>query len=246
MLSLVAFQRDFAAALRAATVAEPAALTIHRNTGARAAIDALAANYPVVHALFGEEPFTACAQAYLQVSPPCEPRLSHVGAGFAMFLRSYPPVQDILWIADVAALERLWLESLFSADAAILDGAALLQLGVDDETRLVLHPATRFAPFASPAVSIWHAHASEDPNALEMIEWGPETALVTRPGQAVQIDAVGPGGLAFLNAIAIGQPLVGAGAAAFDADPEVDLQTLFARLMESGAFTHTPSDRSPS
>lgn len=244
MLSLVAFQRDFAAALRTVTVAEPAALTIHRNTGARAALDALAANYPVVHALFGDEPFTACAQAYFHVSPPCEPRLSHVGAGFATFLRGYAPVQDILWIADVAALERMWLESLFAADAPVLDGAALLQHGVDDETRLALHPATRFAHFGAPAVSIWHAHASEDPNALELIEWCPEVALVTRPGHAVDIRAMGAGALAFLMAVADGQPLVGAGAAAFDADPDVDLQTVFARLIESGAFTHTPSDRS--
>ena len=39
------------------------AVAVHRNTAAKAAQDALAANYPVLRALFGEAPFDACAAA---------------------------------------------------------------------------------------------------------------------------------------------------------------------------------------
>lgn len=245
MHDLADFQRDFSAALRKPGVAEPTALAIHRNSGVRAAIDALAANYPVVCALFGEAPFAACAGAYLRAHPPREPRLSHVGASFATFLGTYPPAVDMPWIADVAGLERLWLESLFAADATALDGAALVATGVDDGTRLALHPATRFAHFASPAVSIWHAHDRADPGALEALAWQPESAIVTRPDRTIEIAVLEPAGLAFVSAIAAARTVVAAGEAALAVDPDLDLATLFAGLIEAGTFTYANNGSLP-
>ena len=244
MHELADFQRDFSAALHADGTAGPVALAIHRNSGARAAIDALAANYPVVRALFGDVPFAACARAYLLAHPSRDPRLSHLGASFAAFLGAYPPAGDMPWMADVAALERLWLESLFAADAVVLNGAALVAMGVDSETRLALHPATRFARFASPAVSIWRAHELGDPGALEEIDWRSESAIVTRRDLAVEIAKLEPAGLAFVDAIAAAHPVVAAGEAALAIDPGLDLPALFARLIEAGTFTHATHDGS--
>lgn len=73
------FQQSFGAALAGAEngwLADPdiaRALTIHRNTSARAAQDALADNYPVVHALVGEEAFMACAAAFVLTHPQAIP-----------------------------------------------------------------------------------------------------------------------------------------------------------------------------
>jgi hypothetical protein len=244
MHDLAAFQRDFSAALSSAEVAGTAALAIHRNSGTRAAVDALAANYPVVRALFGEAPFAACARTYLLADPPRDPRLSHVGASFAAFLGAYPPVGDMPWMADVAALERLWLESMFAADAAVLDGEALLALGLDDRTSVALHPATRFAHFASPAASIWRAHDLDDPDALEAIDWRPEAVIVTRHDQAVSIAPLSATGLAFVSAIAASHTTVVAAEAALAVDPDLDLPALFGGLIEAGAFTHATHDGS--
>ncbi|MFA6114125.1 MAG: putative DNA-binding domain-containing protein [Sphingomonas sp.] len=244
MHDLADFQRDFSAALFSAEVAGAAALAVHRNSGARAAIDALAANYPVVRALFGEEPFAACARSYLQAHPPRDPRLSHVGASFAAFLGTYPSAGDLPWIGDVAALEHLWLESLFAADAVVLDGEALLALGLDDGTKVALHPATRFAQFASPAASIWRAHDQGDPGALETIDWRPEAVIVTRHDQTVGIAPLSAAGLAFVGAIAASHTMVAAAEAALAVDPGLDLSAIFGALIDAGTFTYATDDGS--
>lgn len=244
MHELVDFQRDFSAALRAPDMAEPAALAIHRNSGTRAALDAMAANYPVIRALFGEAPFAACAGAYVLTEASSDPRLSHVGASFPAFLNTYAPAGDMLWMADVAKLERLWLESLFAADAGTLDGAGLLALGVDDGTRLVFHPATRFSRFSSPVVSIWRAHNLGDASALEAIDWRSESAIVTRRGLTVEVAMLEPAGLAFVRSIAAARTVVAAAEAALAIDPDLDLAALFAGLIEAGAFTSITFDGS--
>ena len=82
-----AFQQAFGAMLagRGGAVADPAlarALVIHRNTAAKAAQDAVAANFPVVRALVGEEAFTGCAAAFVDAAPPATPRLCVYGDGY--------------------------------------------------------------------------------------------------------------------------------------------------------------------
>lgn len=242
--SFARFQRDFFADLRGEAVTSPA-MAVHRNTGARAAIEALAANYPVVRAVFGEEPFAAVAGAFVRANPPADPRLSHYGAGFAGFLQGYTPVADLPWLPDVAALERMWLEALFAADAVPLDGAAITGLGVDGALVLALHPAARFASFASPAVSIWQAHDADNLDALNTIAWNAECALVTRPASKVEILPIGLADYSFLVEIAVGQPVLTAIQAAIAVAPDTDVAALFARLISAGAFV-LPSHRSVS
>ncbi len=236
MPSLADFQRSFGTALADRSGAAPEAalaraLTVHRNTSAKAAQDALAANYPVVRALFGEEPFAACALSFIILSPPREARLNAYGAGFDSFLASYAPTMSAPYMPDVARLERLCTEALFAADAPALDGA---QVALDPEAALRLHPAVRFAAFASPALSIWQAHHDDDSVALAGLEWAPEAALVSRPGGEVQVHRLAIGGLAFLEACADGRPLGSAAAAA--AQVGGDLVTLFSALISAGAF----------
>jgi hypothetical protein len=235
------FQQAFGAALAGHAVeldgmgpALSRALAIHRNTSAKAAQDALAANYPVVRALFGDEAFRACASAFVGLEPPGEPRLNAYGARFPEFLRHYAPAAGEPYVAEVAALERLYTEALFAADAAPLDGAALAS-GLDAEARLRLHPSVRFAAFSAPAVSIWRAHqGADDAPALADLVWAEEAALIVRPALGVNVVAIDDGALAFLSACARGETLGVAAAAAAEAG--ADLSTTFANLITAGAF----------
>ncbi|MGC1305146.1 MAG: DNA-binding domain-containing protein [Caulobacteraceae bacterium] len=213
------------------------ALAIHRNTSAKAARDAVAANYPVVRALCGDEAFDACASAFIAADPPREPRLNAYGARFPAFLSTYAPADGMAYLAEVAALERLYVEALFAADAPALDGTALAA-GLDLEAPLSLHPAARFAAFDSPAVAIWSAHRAEDEAvdeaALSEIDWRPQAVLVVRPDLVVEVMEIDAGALAFLSACAAGEPLGQAALAASEAG--CDLQLLFANLITAGAF----------
>jgi hypothetical protein len=237
-----AFQQVFASALAgdalaAALFADPAttrALAVHRNTSAKAAQDALSANYPVVRTLVGEESFAACAQAFIARRPPGDPRLSLYGEGLAEFVAGYPPFAEAPYLADVAALERLVTEALFAADAEPLDGAGFAR-ALEWDAPLVLHPAARFTAAASPAVSIWRAHQPDAPvGALEALAWREEAMLVSRPGMRVEVAVIDGGAFAFLKACQAGATVAQAGLAAADLD--ADVSAVVATLITAGAF----------
>jgi hypothetical protein len=230
-----AFQESFGAALAGTAncwLSDPAmarALTIYRNTSARAAQDALADNFPVIGALVGDDAFSACAAAFCSAHPPSDPRLCYFGDGFDDFLAGYPPFLDLPYLPDVAALERLCTEALFAADADPFDGRTF-----DLDRPLGLHPATRFARFSSPAVAIWQAHQSEaDPDSVASIEWDGCIALVTRPGPVV-VTALDASTAVFVDRCMAGATLGETAAAAIDAGG--DVSTIFAALILCAAF----------
>jgi len=191
MPDLATFQRDFARALMADGQAGPSfrsqAFAVYRNTSARGAVEALRASYPTVDMLIGEEAFTQVALEFRREQPPKAPVLSDYGREFAGFLRGQPWTCELPYVADVAWLDWLWLESFLAPDAP----AAPSQPRTG--ARIALHPAARFAWTPTPAMTIWLAH--RDPWSIAELEpdWVEEGALFTRPGSCVRaepIDAV--------------------------------------------------------
>jgi len=238
MLDARDFQYNFGALLAGINrTDDPAlnrALTVHRNTAHKAAQDALAANYPVVAALVGDEAFAACAHDFVEDYPPGDPRLCLYSAGFADYLANWPAFADFSYLPSVARLERLVIEALFAADADPLDPARLAG-DLDPAAALVLHPATRIASFDCPAVSIWLAHQDMPATGLDAIEWRHETAIVTRPGLTIQMRAVDDATHAFASA----PTLADAAAAAHALGGNV--ADIFAALLADGAFAQ-PAD----
>jgi hypothetical protein len=205
------------------------ALAIHRNTSARAVIDALGDNYPVVRQLVGEDAFAACAAQFVEAFPATDPRLCVFGECFGGFLASYPPFSELPYLPDVAALERLYTESLFAADAAHFDGRTF-----NLEALLPLHPATRFVRFQSPAVAIWQAHQpGAGPDVVGVIEWESCAALVTRINTVI-ISSLDLPSAVFVEKCNENSTLGEAAGAALDAGG--DLSTIFATLILNGAF----------
>jgi hypothetical protein len=237
-----AFQQAFAHALAddaaaIAMFADPAmarALAVHRNTSAKAAQDALAANFPVLRTLVGEDSFEGCAKVFVEIYPPRDPRLCLYGEGLAAFIAGYGPFSQAPYLTEVAALERLVTEALFAADAEPLDGAGFAR-ALDLDLALPLHPAVRFTSVASPAASIWFAHQpGAPPDALERLAWGEEALLVSRPGMAVQVAIIDSSALVFLKACQSGATVTGAALAA--AALGADVSALVATLITAGAF----------
>jgi hypothetical protein len=99
---------------------------------------------------------------------------------------------------------------------------------------LPLHPATRFAAFATPAVSIWLAHRQADAAALAALDWREEAVLVTRPRGTVEVRLIDSGAVAFLDACRGGETVAAAAGSAAQAGAE--LQTMFQLLITAGAF----------
>lgn len=214
-------------------IADPAlrrALMVHRNTAAKAARDALFANFPVTAALVGEEAFAACASTHVEAAPPREARLCFYGDDFADFVARWPAFAEVPYLGEVARVEWQVIEALFAADAPTLDPDTLVN-GIDPEAPLAWHPATRILESATPTGSLWLAHQSEAAqDALDTIVWEPQCVLITRPADAVELRVIDAATQAFLS----GTSLVDAAARA--AGEGGDVAGIFASLLAAGAF----------
>src|SRR6516164_8103437 len=93
---------------------------VYRNNVMVSLIDALAAIYPAVQRITGVEFFRAMARLYARAAPPESPLLFEYGRQFPAFIEAYKYAAQMPWLADIARLERAWLDAYHAADAAQL------------------------------------------------------------------------------------------------------------------------------
>jgi len=267
-MSVATYQRAFAAALRAdgrqfgagdpacaagdreheagkethpawSRVLAQAALAVHRNNVMVGCIDALAANFPTVVRLVGDAFFRDMAAEFARANLPARPSLFDYGAEFADFVAGFEPAAALPYLADVARVDRWWLEAHVAADADVLTGAALAAVDPAslDDVRLRLHPAVRFGWFEQPIHTIWRRNRTAPDAIADELDWRAEGVLVTRPRDDVATGAINRAAAAFLAACADGATLAAATVRALESDPQADLAATFAQLVGAGAFT---------
>lgn len=227
---LAGFQHQFAA-----TIDQPigGAMAVYRNTVIHGAVEALAANYPVVGQIVGEEMFEGIVLDFVTAHPPRTPVLALYGEAFAGWIEQRPWVADLPYLADVARVERLHIESLTAAD-----GEPLTSVNEADLTtlKLGLHPALRFNWLQTPGMSIWLAHQQTIPSRIEP-DWEHEGALFARPAPFLMHKLrIGPPAHRILSGIRLGETVGASLAAAARLYPDCDTATLFASLLNLGAF----------
>ena len=228
---LSTFQRQFAA-----TIDQPVhgPMAIYRNTVIHGAVEALAANYPVVARIVGQEMFEGIAVEFATGEPPNSAVLALYGETFAQWIERQPWKEDLPYLADVARVERLHIESFMAADAEPLQ-----HLPEEDVSTLGLrlHPTARFSWLQSPAMSIWLAH--QQPLPIEIApEWKAEGALFVRPNPfLIHSPRIGRPAHRILFGIRIGETVGASLAAADRLYPDADCSALFASLLNLGAFT---------
>lgn len=229
MPSLMDAQADFADALLSTARPVPDSIrgalrgradrrfAVYRNTVAASLIEALAARFPVVRRLVGEEFFRAMAHEFAVQHPPRSPLLFQYGESFADFIDDFAPAAPLPYLADMARLEYLRGRAYHAADAeplapsafAALDGARLA------EFKVRLHPAVFILASDYPVVTIWEANQAG--SVAPISPRGKEAALIARPFIEVETRRLAPGTHAFLAALKSGSPIgnaVTAGAAA--------------------------------
>jgi hypothetical protein len=245
-----AFATDFVSGLlkpeRAtpAVVAEPSGKTAHqrynvyRNNVTVSLIEALAATFPAILRITGEDFFRAMARSHIRAAPPTSPLLFEYGRDFPCFIARYEHARFMPWLADVARIERAWLDAYHAADAAPLPSQALASICANDLAGigLVAHPATRIVRSKYSAVTIFAANRSKDPvGRIEPAE--PEDALITRPRLEVIVRRLPPGGAVFLGSLVGGEPLGPAATAALSENASFDLAANIKGMLEAGSFT---------
>lgn len=211
---------------------------VYRNNVTVSLIGALAAAFPATRRITGVDFFRAMARFHVRATPPASPLLFEYGRGFPDFIEHYEYAQSMPWLADVARIERAWLDAYHAADEESLSPRALALIPPENlgATVLTPHPAARIVRSRFPAVSIFAANRSEGPVG-PVTETESQDALVTRPGLEVAVRHLPSGGAAFLLSLVEGGTLGAAAAAAFADNPQFDLSANIAGMIEAGAFT---------
>jgi hypothetical protein len=211
---------------------------VYRNNVTVSLINALAAAFPSTLRITGVDFFRAVARFYLRATPPRSPLLFDYGRDFPDFIERYEYAQSVPWLADVARIERAWLDAYHAADVQPLmphDFAAIPAAWLVN-TVLKPHPATRVIRSRFSAVTIFTASRTDGPaSRVEAVE--PEDALVTRPAMEVEVRRLPPGGAIFLSRLMTGESLGAAASAALSESPSFDLPANIRGLLEAGAFT---------
>ena len=133
-------------------------LRAYRANAQATAARALAAAFPTVAALLGDETFNAVAARHWQLHPPERGDLAQFGTAFTSALADDPQLSDLPYLADVARLDWAVHHCAMAADApGTVAGLALLADTDPAELRLMLWPGLGLLSSAWPVVSIWQA-----------------------------------------------------------------------------------------
>jgi hypothetical protein len=200
------------------TDASPGLAAYRSNAGAMAE-RALAAAYPTLAALIGNEPFAALARHLWHERPPQRGDLGLWGEALPDFIAASPQLADEPYLADSARLD--WALHLASraADGTPPDHPALDALATDDPSCLhaQLAPGAAVVASAWPIVTVWRAHhgsASVDDARAALAARRSECAFIWRDDAfAVQVEPIDAHDAAFTAALSHGHSL----AAALDA-----------------------------
>lgn len=178
----------------AADTALRRAVAVHANNAMAAATAALASNFPVLRAMLGDAAFAGLALRHARAVPPADPRLCLYGGGLAETLAASTDLAEWPWLPDMARLEWLLLQSLFATDPPTRPRR------LSPGRSWPLAPATRWLVSSWPIARLWQAHQPGADWPQDFPRHG-ELALISRPGNRVQVTALPPGALPLLTAL---------------------------------------------
>jgi uncharacterized protein (UPF0276 family) len=207
----------------------------------------LAAAYPVLQQLVGEEFFSGLARAYGKEHPSSSGDLNQFGAHFPAFLRSFPHVAQYPYFHDVATLEWALHRAHYAADAEPVTPAAIAQLSPEqlDNTGFVLHPACRLLASEWAVAAIWQAHQGEREAALpEQLE-SESFCAVVRPAWKAGVLPLSHGAHAALSVLKEGGTLGAALDVALDIEPEFDFAFHLQQWLQNALFIQMHLNDSP-
>lgn len=211
---------------------------VYRNNVTVSLIDALAAIYPAVQRITGIEFFRAMARFHVRATPPTSVLLFEYGRDFPDFVESYEYARDMPWLADIARIERAWLDAYHAADVPVLAADALAT--VDPSLLATLHftphPAARVLQSIYPAVAIFTMNKADGP-VSPLRSNDAEDALITRPDADVIVSRLPAGGAVFLMSLLRGATLAEAATAAFADSPSFNLAANLGGMIAAGVFS---------
>lgn len=210
---------------------------VYRNNVTASLAKALADIFPAVRRIVGDERFAEIAILFARANPPRSPLLFRYGTEFPDFIEHFEPASSMPYLADVARLERVWLDAYHAADAEPLSPTSLAAIPPDDlpNARFVRHPAAAMMRSPYAAVTIFEANRRGQ-SGQRINAATPECGLITRPGMDVVIRPVSADDAVFITALIAGRTLAEAVVEAAAENEGFDLSAAIALLLTAGIF----------
>jgi hypothetical protein len=241
---LAELQRDFARAVRGDALAVPRLgidaaglnaerrVAVYRNHHRISLAGALAANFPTVVKVIGEDAFQALALSYLAIDPPRDACVAAYGAGFPTFLESDPRSQGLVYLGDVARLDWACNIADRADDLATFTAGHLAQMDEAglETLRLKPHPSLTLLSSLYPLLRIRDVAAGVEEGAS--LNAGGVDLMVWRKAGMVSCIALDRAAFRFVGALVNGRTLT---EAAQGLAPE-RLPELLARFVLNDAF----------
>lgn len=204
-------------------------LQAYRANAGALAERALAAAYPTLMQLLGDESFAGLARAFWHRHAPLRGDVACWGAELPGFIQAAEQLAEEAYLSDVARLDWAVHRAHTAADgAAAPQGLELLAQADPAALWLHLQPGTALVASAHPVVAIWQAHHVVADDGIDRFakvrqalqDQQAEAALVHRQGFAVRVRALPAADLPFTQALLQGLPLAAALTAAQEAPTE--------------------------
>lgn len=211
-------------------------LKAYRSQAQVLAARALAAAYPVVAQLLGQENFEPLARSLWQRHPPLRGDIAQWGESLALHIESLADlVAQEPYLADVARAEWALHLAATAPDAQPDPGSfGLLTERAPDAVTLVLCPGVACVCSAYPVASIVTAHLEGEPTLEESgqrLRAGiAEAALVWRQGLRPRLRRAMAGEPSFIAALQAGCSLLDA----LEAAPELNFNAWLAPAVQGG------------
>jgi len=213
---------------------EPARrVAIYRNNCRETFLATLAAAYPVLKQLVGDDYFRQLVREYQERYPSRSGNLQHLGAALAGFLDRRFARTPFDYFTDVARLEWAYQEILVAAEHAPLDITRLGCVAESNwpELRFQLHPAVRLVRSDFPVLSIWSAHQAGADVAGTRLDAGGESILLRRTDCDVEMHRLPRAEFAFLENLTRGATLTAATDDAISLDSTFEVAQTLQRLV---------------
>ena len=191
-------------------------LDAYRANAGAVAERALAAAFPTLQQLVGDESFAQLARAFWHRHPPLCGDLARYGDALPGWIADDPQLAEEPYLADVASVDWAVHAIEHAADVSA-PPAGLRLLGELEPSQLVLRLRPGLACIVSrwPVVTIWHAHRSPEPDRFAPVRQAlavcvAENALVARPQWRASVATIDEPGARFIAALARALPLADA------------------------------------
>lgn len=217
-------------------------LSIYRHNLFDSLGAALAAVYPTVAQLVGEDFFRFMAHAYIQRHPSRSGNLHDFGAQLPVFLAQFEPARGLVYLADSARLDWAWHQVFHTTALPAPDAALVLGriAALPDDQRLSLRlgwqPAAQLLASPYPVLRIWQANQPGAEDQAVNLDGGGEYVLVAARRGEVVLERLSAAEHALLQALASGAGLGDAVAGALALEAGFDVAGAIAHHLAAGTL----------